>query len=460
MPLELSAAEMDRWTQAIADFVRDHLMSLADQPAHDLDGASALAATFHEPVPSTGAPLDSLLARIAPAVSKSFNTAGPGYLAYIPGGGIYAAALADFLGASINRYVGVTRAAPVLAQIERTAIEWLASMMGYAASVGGVLTSGGSLSNFSAIVTAREARLGADHSRGVLYYSEETHHSVEKAARLAGLAEENYRALPVDGRLRLVPEALEHAIRKDRTRGLEPFLVVASGGTTNTGAIDPFAAVASIARREGLWLHADAAYGGFFRLADPALLPGIEEADSITIDPHKGLFLPYGTGALLVRDAAALRHAHRGSADYLQDLSGDEGVDHGFADLSPELSRDFRGLRIWLPLQLHGVDAFREALIEKRALALMAYRELLADGRFEIIDEPQLSVVAFRLRDRSDADNAELLRRVNARKRVFLSSTRVRGRYLLRICVLSFRTHEDRVREAVESLKEEANSFP
>lgn len=458
MHLELTAAEMDRWTQAVADFVRHHLMSVGDQPAHDLDGASALAATFREPAPSTGSSLDSILARIEPAVSKSFNTAGPGYLAYIPGGGIYSAALADFLGASINRYVGVTQAAPVLAQIERTAIEWLASMMGYPASVGGILTSGGSLSNFSAIVTAREAKLGSDLSRGVLYYSEETHHSVEKAARLAGLAEENFRALPVDHRLRLVPEALEKAIRNDRARGLQPFLVVASGGTTNTGAVDPFAAVASIARREGLWLHADAAYGGFFRLADPALLPGIEEADSITIDPHKGLFLPYGTGALLVRDAAALRHAHRGSADYLQDLSG-ESVDHGFADLSPELSRDFRGLRIWLPLQLHGVDAFREALIEKRALALLAYRELLADGRFEIVDEPQLSVVAFRLRDRSDADNAELLRRVNARKRVFLSSTRVRGRYLLRICVLSFRTHEDRVRDAVNSLREEANTL-
>ena len=270
--------------------------------------------------------------------------------------------------------------------------------MGLPAGARGILTSGGSLSNFSAIVTARHERLGEAFQDGSIYFSGETHHCVTKAARLAGFPGASLRALPTDARRRLVPAALEEAIREDRARGRRPFLVVANVGTTNTGAIDPLPEILTIAREHGLWVHADAAYGGFFRLAPggPALLRGIEDCDSITLDPHKGLFLPYGLGALLVRDGGALARAHRDTASYVQDVA-DEGS-LGFADLSPELSRDFRGLRVWLPLMLHGVAAFREQLAEKLSLARWAHRELAADPRFEMLDEPQLSVVAFRLR--------------------------------------------------------------
>ncbi len=189
-------------------------------------------------------------------------------------------------------------------------------------------------------------------------------------------------------------------------------------------------------------------------------MPGLEQCDSITLDPHKGLFLPYGLGCLLVRDGELLRRAHEERASYMQDVVG-EGWG-GFADLSPELSRDFRGLRLWLPLQLHGLAAFRAQLVEKLALARRAYQQLRDDPRFEMVDEPQLSVVAFRLRGpaaEADAAGAELLRRVNARRRVFLSSTRIGGRYVLRICVLSFRTHADRLQEAVDALREEARAL-
>ena len=215
-------------------------------------------------------------------------------------------------------------------------------------------------------------------------------------------------------------------------------------------------------RGHGLWVHADAAYGGFFRLAPggEALLRGIEECESITLDPHKGLFLPYGLGALLVRDGGALVRAHRESASYVQDVAEEGSL--GFADLSPELSRDFRGLRLWLPLMLHGVAAFREQLAEKLALARQFHEELRADPSFEMLDEQQLSVVAFRLRAPeavAERLGPELLRRVNGRRRVFLSSTRIAGRYALRVCLLSFRTHEDRVRDAVQALKEEARAL-
>jgi len=456
-PLEPDEAALQSLTEACVAFVREHLATLPDQPSFDLDGAEALAASFHEPPPERGGDLRALLARLRPAIGKSYNTAGPGYLAYIPGGGVYAAALADFVATSVNRYVGVERAAPVLSRIEEVAVGWLASLMGYPPSARGILTSGGSLSNFSALVTAREARLPEDFLRGRIYFSEDTHHCVPKAARLAGLPSGCLRALPVDERRRLRPRDLASAVREDRARGGLPFLVVANVGTTNTGAVDPLPEIVAIARDHGLWVHADAAYGGFFRLVPGGerLMPGVEQCDSITLDPHKGLFLPYGLGCLLVRDGDALRRAHQEHATYMQDVVGESGG--GFADLSPELSRDFRGLRLWLPIKLHGLAAFRDQLVEKLALARMAAEQLRADPRFEVLDEPQLSVVAFRLRG-PDGASEELLRRVHARRRVFLSSTRIEGRYVLRLCVLSFRTHADRVQEAVDALREEAEA--
>lgn len=461
-PLEPAPEDLEAQTRAVADFVLAHVRSLGEQPSFDLDGVDELRASFREPLPEAGRPLAGLLERLAPAIARSYNTAGPGYLAYIPGGGVYASALADFIATATNRYVGVGGAAPALAQIEQTTVGWLCALMGLPAGARGILTSGGSLSNFSAIVTARHERLGEAFQDGSIYVSGETHHCVTKAARLAGFPGASLRALPTDARRRLAPAALEEAIREDRARGRRPFLVVANVGTTNTGAIDPLPEILTIAREHGLWVHADAAYGGFFRLSPggPALLRGIEDCDSITLDPHKGLFLPYGLGALLVRDGGALARAHRDTASYVQDVA-DEGS-LGFADLSPELSRDFRGLRVWLPLMLHGVAAFREQLAEKLSLARWAYRELSSDPRFEMLDEPQLSVVAFRLRapaEEADRLGPELLRHVNARRRVFLSSTRMDGHYVLRLCVLSFRTHEDRVRDAVEALREEARAL-
>jgi aromatic-L-amino-acid decarboxylase len=461
-PLEPGPGELEAQTRAVVELVVEHLRSLDWQPSFDLDGVEELRASFREPVPETGRPLPDLLARLAPAIAKSYNTAGPGYLAYIPGGGVYASALADFLATATNRYVGAAGAAPALAQIEETAVGWLCTLMGLPRGSRGILTSGGSLSNFSAIVTARHERLGEDFRDGVIYFSGETHYCVSKAARLAGFPRASLRALPTDARLRVSTEALAEAIREDRSRGRRPFLVVANVGTTNTGAVDPLPEIVRIARESGLWVHADAAYGGFFRLVPggEALLRGIEECDSITLDPHKGLFLPYGLGALLVRDGSALVRAHRESASYVQDVAGEGSL--GFADLSPELSRDFRGLRLWLPLALHGLGAFREQLVEKLSLARRAYDELRSDAAFEVLDEPQLSVVAFRLRapeEEAERLGPELLRRVNARRRVFLSSTRIGGRYALRICVLSFRTHEDRVRDAIQALREEARAL-
>ncbi len=447
-------------TSECARFAIRHIESLARQPSWDLEDAREVADGFREAPPETGVPVAGLLKRLALGVPKSFNTAGPGYLAYIPGGGLYPAALGDYLALSVNRFVGMWNAAPALVQIETTVIDWLRQMVGYPAGARGILTSGGSISNLIAIVTARRARLPENFLKGVLYMSEESHHSLGKAALLAGFSMRNIRTLPVDERFRLRPEALDEAVRIDRERGLLPFLAVANAGTTNTGAIDPVPEMAAICERHGLWLHVDGAYGGFFRLAPggETLLPGLERADSLTLDPHKGLFLPYGTGCLLVRDANALRRAHEARPGYLQDLDEPEDAVN-FADHSPELSREFRGLRLWLPLKMFGVAAFRDNLREKLELARWACDELCGEAAFECLDQPQLSIVAFRATGGgSDADERgqRILNAVNGYRRVFLSSTTLQGRFVLRLCVLSFRTHGREVAMAVEDLRRAA----
>jgi aromatic-L-amino-acid decarboxylase len=437
-----------------------HLESLPEQPAFDLDGARELSRSLVESMPERGTPPEELLDLVFQAALKSFNTAGPGYLAYIPGGGIFHAAVADLIADAVNRYVGVWLAAPGLSQLEANVVRWFCDIVGYPAAARGMLTSGGSLANFSAIVTARRERLPADFLRGTLYASDQVHHSVEKAAILAGFPPESVRMVPSDDRFRLRLDALEESIEQDRAAGREPFLLVTSAGTTNTGAVDDLEGAADVAQRHGLWLHADAAYGGFFALTERGhhVMRGLERADSITLDPHKGLFLPYGTGSLLVRDGAALERAHALGAEYMPAMSEtEEFVD--FCQLSPELSRPFRGLRVWLPFKLAGAGAFRHQLDEKLDLARWAWEQLCEIEDVEIVAEPQLSIVAFRLtRPGLDTEgmnrlNRELLERINARRRVYLTGTTVNGMFMLRICVLSFRTHLERMEQGMEDIR-------
>jgi aromatic-L-amino-acid decarboxylase len=460
--LELSAPEMRRLVQLALERLVAHVESLPRQPSADVAGAAEVARSLREPLPpEEGAPFEALLELLFDrAVPKSFNTAGPGYLAYIPGGGLFHAGLADLVADVTNRFVGVWQAAPALVQIEANVGRWFCEMVGYPRSALGLLTTGGSLANLIALVTARRARLPENFLSGVVYASDQAHHSVQKAALLAGFPPANVRAVLTDERFRLRFDALAEAIAADRSAGRIPFCLVANAGTTNTGAVDDLEAAADLARAEGLWLHVDAAYGGFFVLTDRGrrTLRGMERADSITLDPHKGLFLPYGTGSLLVRDGEALRRAHSIHAEYLPPVPEDpDFVD--FSSVSPELSRDFRGLRVWLPVKMHGIGAFRRALDEKLHLAAWAAEELRTIDGVEILAEPQLSLLAFRVvRPGLDAAalddlNRRVMEAVNARRRVYITSTVVRGRFLIRICVLSFRTHLDRMRMAIEDIR-------
>lgn len=490
--LEPERHDLERWLGQLAALGFDAVDQTATAPAKGTIGAAgnALAAELSRPIQD--APIDGGMATIVPilrrAAEASLNTIGPGYLAYVPGGGLPTAALAEFIAALLNRYTGLAAAAPALCRLEDDVLRWLAHEFGLPAEARGLLTSGGSLANLAAIVTARHARVGEGGrlDRAIVYASDQAHHSIAKAVRTAGIPVANIHHVPTDARLRMDTRALQAAIEADRAAGAIPMLVVSSAGTTNTGAVDPLGAIAEVCERTGVWHHCDAAYGGAFVLCEPgrARLAGIGLADSLTFDPHKGLFLPYGTGCLLVRDGAALRAAFNLGASYLQDFDTLDraGEPPSPTEYGPELSRAYRGLRLWLPLQLHGAGAFRRALAEKLELAERLHGglvELAATGLdLEIVDPPQLSAVAWRLRRAPgepraahDARNAAWLARINARARVHLSSTQVpaspvagpagalegpQTAFTLRACVLSFRTHAQHIDACLQDIRETA----
>ncbi len=460
--LELDGPELRRLIRLATDRVARFVETLPAQPAADVEGGVELARSLAEDLPEGGTSFEALLELLFDrVVPKSFNTAGPGYLAYIPGGGLLQTAVADFIGDAVNRYVGVWLAAPGMVQLEANVIRWFCQIAGFPKEASGFLTSGGSLANFGAVVTARQHLLGEQFLRGTIYASDQTHHSMEKAAALAGFPPANVRLVPSDDQFRIRVPELAVRIASDRREGFQPFLIVGNAGTTNTGAVDDLEALADLAARERVWLHVDAAYGGFFRLTERGrrVMRGLERADSATLDPHKTLFLPYGTGSLLVRDGERLRHAHALTAEYLPAMQ-EAGDFVDFCQISPELSRPARGLSVWLPLKLHGAAAFRRALDEKLDLAEWAARELHAlEPAIEVVAEPQLSTVAFRLRQgSSDGEalnrlNRQFLARINARNRVHLTGTMLGDRFVLRICVVSFRTHQDRMDQCLEDVR-------
>lgn len=460
--LELSSDEMRSLVDQAMQRIMEHLESLADGPAHDLEDAEKLAMSLIESTaPEKGQDLVAILDHLFDVVvPKSITTPGPGFMAYIPGGGIFHAAVADLIADSVNRYVGAWGPAPGLARIEANVVEWLANIIGMKKGSGGFLTTGGSLANFSAVVAARHSVLGEEIASGVIYVSDQGHHSVVKAGRMAGFRAAHIRSVPSDEFFRIDVSALAAMIAADTKTGLRPALIVGSAGTTNTGAVDDLEALADVARTFGLWYHIDAAYGGFFMLTERgrASLRGIEQADSVTLDPHKGMFLPYGTGALIVKDVSKLRDAHSVPAEYMPTPQNNPDL-VDFCEISPELSRDMRALRIWLPVKMHGLATFRANLDEKLDLIAVATEELKKIPCVEIIAEPQLTVVAFRLvvggskRNRINGINKRFLDLVNGKKRVYLSGTVLSGEFVLRICILSFRTHRDRLEQGLEDIR-------
>jgi aromatic-L-amino-acid decarboxylase len=450
--LEPGNQERAQLTQTVLAFLQDWFDQADTMPAVGVDLDENLAARLMVPPSEYGRSLEAILSDVEEAGRSGVHHPSGGHLSYIPNGGLYTAALGEFLAAGLNRYTGVSGAAPGMSAIEHGMVRWVTSLFDMGESASGLLLSGGSMANFTGVVAARTARLGDNFAKGIMYVTRHTHHSVEKAARLAGFRRDQIRQIEVDANLRMSPDALRSAVVEDRRSGLDPFLVVGSAGTTDTGTVDPLETVADLATDEGLWLHVDAAYGGFFQLTERGrnVLSGINRADSIAIDPHKGLSIPFGVGALLVRDESYLIDANQGRGAYLRAEDNYLGI-RDIAALGPELSRPFRALQVWLPLHLHGVAPFRQALEMNLDLAEYAYARLSGIDGIETPWKPDLSIVAFRFEN--DATGQEAMETVNRDRVVHLSPTAIDNRFVLRFAILNRRTTQDHIDHAIDIIE-------
>lgn len=464
MALEPSASDRQLARNKIIDYTEKFLGTINNDKVY-VDDRKKGADLLLSPVGEEGMSIDDVIELGAKNIDNTgLNPASGGHLGYIPGGGIYYSSLADYWAAITNRYAGVFYASPGAVRMENMLIQWMASLMGYPVGCGGNLTSGGSIANLVAMVTARDASglKAKDYSRAVIYLSEQVHHSADKAIRIAGMAESIKRYIPLDESYRIIPDELEKLILKDKQEGLIPWMIIASAGTTDVGAVDPLDEIADIAQKHTLWYHIDAAYGGFFMLTADGkkIMKGIERSDSLIIDPHKGLFLPYGLGAVLVKDINAQKRSHFYLPNYLQDtlMANDELSP---ADLSPELTKHFRGLRMWLPIKIMGLKPFRACLEEKLLLARYFYEEIRKIG-FETGPYPQLSVVTYRYvpkKGNANEFNKRLLHEIVKDGRVFISSTMLDGKFTLRLAVLAFRTHLQTIDLTLKLLKDKVEEL-
>ncbi|MFA5906658.1 MAG: aminotransferase class V-fold PLP-dependent enzyme, partial [Desulfobacula sp.] len=411
-------------------YAENFLMTLSKTPVFQNPG-DAGAGFLNLSINEEPEGLDSLLKNFDDQVIRSgLNPASPGHFGYIPGSGLYYSALGDFLAAVTNRYSGIYAASPGAARMEMMVVRWFAHEAGYPESAAGDLTSGGSIANLSAVVAARDAfELKArNFHRAVVYLTAHTHHCVEKSVRTAGMGECVIRRVPVDGFFRMKKDQLEKMIEADKALHLIPWLVVASAGTTDTGSVDPLEEIGDIARKNKIWFHVDGAYGACFTLCSPGkkILKGMDGSDSLTMDPHKGLFVPFGTGIVLTRRAGDLHRPYQYQANYLQDGKVSAGMDEiSPAEMSPELTRHFRGLRVWLALKLAGVKSFRAALEEKLLLARYFHENIQAIDGIETGPEPDLSIVIFRYvpeRGAADDFNRKLLEKIITNGSIFISS--------------------------------------
>ncbi|MGQ0649194.1 MAG: pyridoxal phosphate-dependent decarboxylase family protein [Gemmatimonadaceae bacterium] len=466
-PLQLSGDEMRALGAQVLEIAVRRFETLRDQPVSSrMPSRAETEAALRTPLPVHGedprALVDHLMQEVFP---KTFHSDHPRFYAFVPSPTNFVSVMGDLLVSTHNVFAGHWLASSTAAQIELVVIDWLKELCGLPGEGGGIMVSGGSMANLCAIATAREAILGGPDERGVLYCSDQTHSSLAKGVRLIGFRRDQRRTVVTDEQLRLSLPALEHMIADDRARGLRPFCVVANGGTTNTGAVDPLPALADLCEREGIWLHVDGAYGAAAVITERGrtALRGLERAHSITLDPHKWLFQPYELGCLLVRDVDTLRAAFRitddDHADYLEDVRRHVHDEVNFYELGPQLTRSFKAVKLWLSLRTFGLDAFRRAQEVGFEMADEAERVLRADPRWEIVTPSQMAVVTFRWRGdgslsphRVDALTQRVVDRMRLDGYALVMSTALGGRPALRICPIHPGTRADEIHEAIRRL--------
>ncbi len=437
-PLWLDAETMRKLGRETVDAIAARLSRPWDAtPVVTALSPDDLAARLKESAPEDARPFDQLLARLeADVLPFMARNEHPGYLAYIPGCGTWPSALGDLIASGLNMDVGSWGLSAGPSQLELVVLDWFKEWIGYPPDAGGVLTSGGSAANMTALACARESLVGAMSDRLVVYCADQAHSSVARAARILGFRPDQVRVLPVDDRYRLRPEALSAAMDADARAGREPLFVAAAAGSTSTGSIDPLPQIAAICRERGVWFHVDGAYGGFATITERgrAALTGIELADSVTLDPHKWLYQPFECGCLLVRSGPQLLDAFEIHPDYLRDTKSAVPREVNFADYGMQLSRTSHAIKVWLSIQYFGLAAFRAAIDHCLDLTLRAQERIERSATLELMSPASLGVLCFRRRFGPDTDeegsermNAQLVRSLARTSVGFVSSTAAVG---------------------------------
>jgi aromatic-L-amino-acid/L-tryptophan decarboxylase len=462
-PLDLDHETMRRLGHQVADIVADHLANIRSEPVIATAPRAQLNAALLRAPPSQPSDFDSIVATLQQHVFPYHaREPHPGFLAYIPSCPTFPALLGDWIATGYNFFAGVWPVAAGPNQIEMVVLEWIREWMGLDAKAGGLLTSGGSAANTTAVVAARHAAVenGGDIRKLVVYTSAQAHSSVVRAAWVAGIARDNVRIVEMDDRFRMKSDDLLRSIADDRAGGNEPFLVVASAGTTNTGSVDPIDEIADVCAGESLWLHVDAAYAGFAALTAEGRdqLGRLDRADTLTLDPHKWLFVPFECGCLMARDPSRLADAFRIAPEYLRDVEpGEEEVN--FADRGVQLTRYSRALKIWVSVNYFGTEVIASAIQDAMDRARLLESLVASAPDFEILSPAQFGIVCFRARPASldeeelDSLNERINAHVVAGGRFLISSTRLHGRFSLRMCTLGYRTTDEDIRNLFETIQ-------
>ncbi len=456
--LDIDAGTMRAMGYRMVDLLVDRLTNLDSEPAWRGAVRTDLEARLRRPAPEEARDFDAIVNElIEHALPHGARVDHPRFMGFVPGSATWPGVLGDFMAAGYNIFQGSWLGGSGASQIELIVLDWFKEWIGYPDDAAGLLLSGGSAANLTALACARLRRFGAHSPDAVVYLSDESHSSVERAARVLGFAEDRVRRLPAGSDFRLDAEVLRAAIDADAAAGLIPFFVNANGGATSTGVVDRLGAISYVCRERGLWLHVDAAYGGFAVLTERGriAMAGLDNADSVTLDPHKWLFQPFETGCLLVRDGDHLESAFRVTPDYLQDAAVSTAPAReravNFMDRGIQLTRAARALKVWLSLSYFGLTRFRSAIDRAIDLALHAERRIRASSAFELLAPAALGIVCFRRitnatgeRTHGEAEretwNTALVRSLAESGLGLISSTRLHGTYALRLCVLSHRT--------------------
>jgi glutamate/tyrosine decarboxylase-like PLP-dependent enzyme len=488
--LDISEAEMRELSSQVTKLVTEYFSAVSTLPVFPETVGGKTVGKIGASLPLAGEPLEQLLNDCRVIIENSRHNGHPRFFGYVASPATPPGAFADLIASTLNSNVTSWRSGPAATEIERTVVSWLASLIGYTddtQEAHGLLTSGGSMANLTALLIAQRTKSVTDvastglwHSRVpmTIYASDQIHMSIPKAADILGLGRAQVRLIESDDRFRLNAAALRQTVAKDIANGMKPFCVVASAGTVNTGAVDPLAEIADVADEFGLWFHIDGAYGALAALDETKrpLFRGLERADSVSLDPHKWLYVPIDSGCLLFRDEAHARAAFSyDSADYIKVHEQNADEAYAFWNYGPELSRRFRALKIWLTLRYYGVRRIAQSISEDNALAAYLAEQVEAATDFELLAPPELSICCFRylppslqekLRTHAadtavigaelDKLNTNVMNAVQRGGRAYLSSATVRGKFALRACITNFRTTRDDIDETLEIVRNAA----